>query len=248
MVRWFDCTMMFHGLDVGTASVAIAAMALGSTFQAALGIGLALFVVPILALVDPGFIPGPMLLAGTVLTAMTAYQERDAIDRKGLVISVLGLAAGTVLGAMALRLATGANVQRVFGAVVLISVLASALGFRVTATPRNLILAGGASGIMGTMVGIHGPPISLVLQGAEPKVVRAMLGAFFTIAYLGSVGTLALFGLFGAAEIGRAAVLLPGVGVGLAMAPLTRRFINRDRLRAAILGVAAVSGILLVCK
>ena len=47
--------MTFHGLDLATAALAIAVMAFGSAFQAALGIGLALFVVPILALVDPAF-------------------------------------------------------------------------------------------------------------------------------------------------------------------------------------------------
>jgi hypothetical protein len=239
---------MFDGLDWATVSVAIAAMALGSAFQAALGIGMALFVVPILALVDPTFIPGPVLLAGTVLAAMTAYQERDAIDRKGLAISLLGLAVGTIAGAGALRLASGPNVQRVFGAAILAAVIVSALGRRVTTSARSLVLGGGAAGIMGTMVGIHGPPISLVLQNAEPKVARAMLGAFFTIAYLGSVGALALFGLFGAAELARAIVLLPGVAAGLALAPLTRRFVDRDRLRLAILVVAAISGVLLVLQ
>jgi hypothetical protein len=240
--------MIFHSLDPATTSVAIVAMALGSAFQAGLGIGLALFVVPILALVDPTFIPGPMLLAGTVLTVMTAYRERDAIDRRGLAISLLGLAAGTIAGAIGLSLASGPNVQRAFGALVLAAAIVSILGLRVTMSARSLLLGGAAAGAMGTMVGIHGPPVSLVFQNAEPKVARAMLGAFFTIAYLGSVAALALFGLFGVAEVGRAVVLLPGVIVGLALAPLTRRFVDRDRLHLAILGVAAISGILLILK
>jgi uncharacterized membrane protein YfcA len=223
-------------------------MALGSAFQAGLGIGLALFVVPVLALLDPGYVPGPMLLAGTVLAAMTAYRERDAIDRKGLSISLLGLAAGTIAGAIALHLASGPNVQRLFGALILAAVIVSALGLQVTASVRNLLLGGGAAGLMGTMVGIHGPPIALVFQNAEPRAARAMLGAFFTIAYLGSVGALALFGLFGNAELGRTLVLLPGVALGLAAAPLTRRFIDCDRLRLGILAVAAISGVLLVLK
>ncbi|WP_428485861.1 TSUP family transporter [Rhodopila sp.] len=223
-------------------------MAVGSAFQAALGMGLALLVVPILALLDPGFIPGPMLLAGTVLTAMTAYQERDAIDRKGLAISLLGLLVGTVIGAVSLQYAAGPNVQRVFGAVILVAVLISVLGSHVVPNTRNLIMGGGAAGVMGTMVGIHGPPISLVFQGAEPRVARAMLGAFFTIAYLGSVAALALDGLFGRAGVERAVVLLPGVGIGLALAPVVRRCVNRRRLRVAILAVAAISGVLLVLK
>jgi uncharacterized membrane protein YfcA len=235
-------------LSLPTAVIAVAAMAVGSAFQAALGMGLALFVVPILALVDPRFIPGPMLLAGSLLAAMTAYGERQAIDPKGLGASFVGLAAGTVVGAVALHVAAGPNVQKVFGYLILLAVVVSIVGTPVAMTKRNLLLGGGAAGIMGTMVGIHGPAISLVFQRAEPNVARAMLGAFFTAAYLGSVIALAFVGLFGNAEILRAIVLLPGVAVGLALAPLTRRFIDRKHLRAAILAVAAVSGTLLVLK
>ena len=39
-------------------------------------LGLALLVVPFLALIDTGFIPGPMLFAGIALTAATAYRDR----------------------------------------------------------------------------------------------------------------------------------------------------------------------------
>jgi hypothetical protein len=65
---------------------------------------------------------------------------------------------------------------------------------------------------MGAMVGIHGPPISLVFQNTEPRVARAMLGAFFAVAYLGAVAALAAFGLF-IPHLVRAAILLPGVAM-----------------------------------
>jgi uncharacterized membrane protein YfcA len=240
--------MGFADLPWSTAAIAAVAMAVGSAFQAALGLGLALVVVPILALVDPSFIPGPMLLAGSLLAAMTAYGERQAIDPKGLGLSFAGLAVGTVIGAAALHVVSGPHVQRVFGWLILLAVLVSVVGVPVAVTRRNLLLAGGAAGIMGTMVGIHGPPISLVFQRAEPAAARAMLGAFFTVAYLGSVAALAFVGLFGRPEMLRAMVLLPGVAVGLALAPLTRRLVDRRRLRIAILAIGAISGVLLVAK
>jgi hypothetical protein len=189
-----------------------------------------------------------MLLAGSLLTAMTAHAERDAIDTKGMGASLVGLAAGTVIGATALRLASGHNVSRIFGVLLLVAVLISVFGKPVAMSARNLMLAAGASGVMGTMIGVHGPAMSLVFQGADPKTARAMLGAFFTVAYLGAVVALAAVGLFGKVEIIRAVVLLPGVVAGLALAPLTRRLVDRQRLRMAILAVAAVSGVLLVAR
>jgi uncharacterized protein len=110
------------------------------------------------------------------------------------------------------------------------------------------MLAGGAAGVMGTLVGIHGPPISLVLQNAEPRVARAMLGAFFSIAYLGAVATLAVFGLFGVPQIVRTGILLPGVALGLIVSPHIARHIDATRLRVVILAIAAASGLALLLR
>ena len=101
---------------------------------------------------------------------------------------------------------------------------------------------------MGAMVGIHGPPISLVFQNSEPRVARAMLGAFFALAYLGAVAALTVFGLFGTAQLMRAAILLPGVAIGLAVAPLFARHVDGRRLRLLILAIAAASALALLLR
>jgi len=221
---------------------------MGSALQASVGIGLALLVVPLLALVDQSFIPGPMLLAGVMLASLTAYRERTAVDVAALRSSLIGLAIGTILGALALKLASGPHLDKVFGGLVLLAVLLSVSGYKFNATPRSLMVAGGAAGMMGAMVGIHGPPISLVFQNTQPRVARAMLGAFFSVAYLGAVAALAAFGLFGIPELVRAAILLPGVVVGLVAAPYLARHIDGKRLRLFILGIAAASGLLLLVR
>ncbi len=240
--------MIEHSLEPFNIAIAVAIMAMGSALQASVGIGLALLVVPLLALVDQSFIPGPMLLAGVMLASLTAYRERTAIDVAALRSSLIGLAIGTILGALALKLASGPHLDKVFGGLVLLAVLLSVSGYKFNATPRSLMVAGGAAGMMGAMVGIHGPPISLVFQDTQPRVARAMLGAFFSVAYLGAVAALAAFGLFGIPELVRAAILLPGVVVGLVAAPYLARHIDGKRLRLFILGIAAASGLLLLVR
>jgi uncharacterized protein len=234
--------------DLASVSAAVAIMAVGSTFQAAVGIGLALLVVPVLALIDPAYVPGPMLLAGTVLAIMTAWRERHALDGFGLLLSLAGLVIGTVVGAVALKAVQGPALPKVFGALVLLAVALSIVGLPLKAAGMSLSVAGVAAGIMGTMVGIHGPPIALVLQNAKPAVARAMLGAFFTAAYLGSVVALRAVGLFGWPEVVRAAILLPGVGLGLVAAPYIAAFIDPNRLKWAILGVSTVSALTLLAR
>jgi uncharacterized protein len=240
--------MIEHSLEPFNIAIAVAIMAMGSALQASVGIGLALLVVPLLALVDQSFIPGPMLLAGVMLASLTAYRERTAVDVAALRSSLIGLAIGTILGALALKLASGPHLDKVFGGLVLLAVLLSVSGYKFNATPRSLMVAGGAAGMMGAMVGIHGPPISLVFQNTQPRVARAMLGAFFSVAYLGAVAALAAFGLFGIPELVRAAILLPGVVVGLVAAPYLARHIDGKRLRLFILGIAAASGLLLLVR
>jgi uncharacterized membrane protein YfcA len=242
--------MIEQPLEPSSIAFAVAIMATGSALQASAGIGLALFVVPLLALVDRSFIPGPMLFAAILLALTTAYRERTAIDAAALRSSLIGLAVGTIVGVVTLKFVagSGSHLDKTFGALVLLAVLIGVAGTKFDATPRLLMLAGGASGIMGAMVGIHGPPISLVLQNSEPRVVRGMLGAFFSVAYVGAVAVLAAFGLFGLPELLRAAILLPGVAIGIAVAPLLARHIDTRRLRFIILGIAALSGLTLLAR
>lgn len=240
--------MIEHPLGPLNIAIAVVIMAIGSALQASVGIGLALFVVPLLALVDQSFIPGPMLLAGVVLALLTAYRERSAIDAAALRHSLIGLAVGTILGALALKFVSGSDLDRIFGGLILLAVLLSLSGYPFSATPVSLMVAGAAAGVMGAMVGIHGPPISLMFQNSEPRVARAMLGAFFAVAYLGAVAALAVFGLFGMAQLMRAAILLPGVAIGLAVAPLFARHVDGRRLRLLILAIAAASALVLLLR
>jgi uncharacterized protein len=240
--------MIEQPLDAPHIALAVAIMAMGSALQASAGVGLALFVVPLLALVDRSFIPGPMLLAGLVITLSSAYRERAAIHLPTLRNSLIGLAVGTIVGGLALKFLAGSHLDKTFGALVLLAVLIGVSGYEFNATPRSLMFAGGASGIMGAMVGIHGPAISLYFQNAEPRVARAMMGAFFSVAYVGAIAVLAAFGLFGLPELLRAAILLPGVAIGVAVAPLLARRIDTRRLRYIILGIAALSALTLLAR
>lgn len=239
--------LQFTGSDLAVALTAIAVMALASAFQAAVGFGLALFAVPLLAVLDPLYVPGPMLLAGSVQSFVTARRDRHALDLPGLRLSLVGLAVGTVIGALSLKAVSGPALPKVFGVLVLLAVLVSIFGPPIRATATSLSVAGLASGIMGTMSGIHAA-IALVYQNAEPAVARAMLGAYFAIAYLVSVAALAAVGLFGWPHVMRAVILLPGVWLGLLAAPSIALYVDRTRLRWAILIVSSISALILLTR
>lgn len=229
-------------------TVATLIMAVGSAFQAAVGLGLALLVVPLLALIDTQFVPGPMLFAGIALALGTAFRDRAAIERATLGLSLVGLTIGTGIGAVALNLVPPANLAKLFGALILLAVLISVLSRKVAVTPTALLAGSTVSGIMGAMVGVHGPAIALVLQNAEPARVRAMLGAFFAVGYALAVASLAVVGIFGRHELVLGLALLPGVVIGYGVAPVISKFLNITILRIAILVISSVSAVALLFR
>lgn len=240
--------MLELGLSPLTIVAALAVITAASAIQATVGMGMALIGVPLLALIDPRFIPGPMLLGGLVQTVASTYRARHHLETGDLGWSLAGLGAGTLVGAVILDQFNGPSLPRLFGVLVLTAVAISASGVRVPAARRSFLVAGTASGIMGTMVGIHGPPIALVLQNAKPDTIRAMLSAFFTVAGVGAVAALAAVGLFGARELILTAILVPGVVAGFLIAPLFGRHVGGRAMRIAILAVSAAGGVMLVLR
>ena len=95
--------MLESGLPLLTMIAANAIVFTASALQASVGIGFALLDVLLLVLLDPQFVPGPMLLAGSFLALACTYRERHAVDVQSFGLTLLGLATGTVFGALALR-------------------------------------------------------------------------------------------------------------------------------------------------
>jgi len=67
-------------VDTDVILLAVLVMALASTVQAAVGFGANMLAAPVLALLDPDLVPGPIFVAAAVLTVATALREPDDID------------------------------------------------------------------------------------------------------------------------------------------------------------------------
>jgi hypothetical protein len=170
------------------------------------------------------------------------------VDKSGLLVSLVGMAIGTVLGAFLLSLLRTNYLNEAFGLAVLAAVVMSASGVQVRPTRPKLFCGGTAAGIMGTMVGLHGPPIALLFQTAKPAYTRAMLGMFFFIAYIGAVLAYTAFGMFGLYQLSLAVGLLPGVLLGLLAARSLTRLINPYRMRWVILLVSGASAVAVLAR
>lgn len=235
-------------LSPGHLLLAILIMAVGSALQSAVGMGLGLFVVPLLALLDQRFVPGPIQVGALLLAVGMTRREWAALDWTVLRVALLGLLAGTALGALALTLVDPAVLPRVFGCMILLAV-----GLSVTAPALRpngpAMFAGGAvAGLMGAMAGIHGPIIALLLQHEQPRRLRALLSAFFAVGYLTALVALAGAGLFGPDEVVLGLLLVPGAVVGYLAGPHLARRLDQRRLRAAILVISTISAMGLLLR
>ena len=77
---------------------------------------------------------------------------------------------------------------------VLLAVAVSVPGWRLAPTRPNLAGAGLASGFMGTISGIGGPPIALAYLGLDGPALRATLARYFLVGNLVAIPTLIVVG------------------------------------------------------
>jgi hypothetical protein len=226
----------------------VAAVFVGSVLQGAVGFGFALVAAPILLLIDPHLVPGPIIFAALFLTGLSAWRDRHAIDFSGLRWGLTGRVPGTLLGAALLAFLPPERMAAPFGALVLLAVAISAAGARVEPSPRALVGAGLLSGFMGTASSIGGPPFALIYQHSAGDRLRGTLGGYFVIGTVMSLTAIAAIGRFGIAELRWGVALVPGTLLGFAVSSRLIPWLDRGYTRPAVLAVAAAAGVAAVVR
>ena len=114
----------------------------GSILQGTVGIGLGLLSAPLLVLIDPGLVPGPLLFASLLLTALMAFRDRRSVDLFGLQWSLVGRVPGALAGAIVVSAVSQAHLGVGVGFLVLVGVALAGWGPHVMPTPRTLFGVG----------------------------------------------------------------------------------------------------------
>ena len=220
----------------------------GAALQGSTGLGVGLVAAPVLAIINPVFVPGPILVLGMGIGTLAAWRERHALDRKLLTYALAGRFPAALLAAITMSLVPAPAFALVFAGLVLAAIAISLTGWRVQPTARNVCLAGAAAGYIGTITSIGGPPMAIVYQYSAGPVVRASLSAFFMIGAFVSILLLAAFGHFGLRELALGAALLPAMLIGFLMSGRMLAFVDRGRLRGILLSASAASAVVLVLR
>lgn len=223
-------------------------MTIGAALQGAVGFGMGLFSVPLLIHFAPQLIPGPMLAVAMVLNVFIARRDWREADLREVAWALAGRIPGSVAGAMILATISTAWVGPLFGILILVAVIVTALGFQFRPTPKTLVGAGVLSGLMATIVSIGGPPIAIIFQHESGARIRGTLSAFFFVGIVVSLISLASVGLFGKDELISTAMLLPPVLVGFLFSTRLAQRLDRGHTRRAVLAVATLSGLMVIVR
>ncbi|MBF0263318.1 MAG: sulfite exporter TauE/SafE family protein [Magnetococcales bacterium] len=221
---------------------------LGAVVQAALGFGFALISAPLLKLIDPGLLPGPLMVAGMLLNMAMGARGLKAAEKTPLGWMVLGSLPGLWLGVLSYDWLNPRQADMLFGFLVLSAVGMSRLHGARHATAGVLVSAGFFSGIMNITTTMGGPPVVLALQALPGDRFRATLAFYFLV-----IGAISLFILPHSVQLDleksiRGLELMPAVILGIWSAGPFERWLDAGRTRVAVLLLAATAGGVLVFR
>jgi uncharacterized membrane protein YfcA len=220
----------------------------GSVLQASTGFGVGLIIVPLLALVDLSYVPGPVIFGSLALSSLMTLAGRHHIDSDNLPWISIGLIIGSVIGAQALSYIPHNLSGVLFGSLIIIAIALSYLKFSMRLNIPIYIAAGVASGFMGTTSAIGAPVLALLYQYHEGKRLRATLGFLYFLSSIMMIILLHFHGHFGLTEIKHGLLLMPGFVLGFFIAQPIARYLDKGYTRPAVLVIAFASAFYLMVK
>ena len=224
------------------------AVMLGACLQGAVGIGFALFAAPIVVLVQPDLVPGPMLVVGGAVSLLAALREWRRIDVRFAMIAFAGRVPGSILAGLVIGFLPRTAFALLFAVLILFAVALSTGRQQVAPRPRMLGIAGFASGFMGTITSVGTPPMGLALQSLDPARMRATIGAFLVAGSIVSLAVLGFAGRFHWREFTLSFLLLPPMALGFCVSSLLVGKIKPAAVRRAVLVISALAALLLIAK
>jgi uncharacterized membrane protein YfcA len=218
----------------------------GATVHGAVGLGIGLLSAPILLLINPLFVPGPLLICALILTVMMTWREKQAVDLHGLGWGFVGRVLGTLAAVLILSFIPRKFISVLAASFVLAAVGLSLLKIRVRLSIFSLITAGTASGVMSTLASVGGPPFALLYQYEDSARLRATMSGFFILGTVFSIISLVLVGDLSLSQVNMSLALIPGVILGFFLSSYAIKVLNVQNTRVAVLVISALSSLAVI--
>lgn len=230
--------------DLSLLQILLANLALlaGACLQGVAGYGIGTLAAPLVFAISPVFLPGPMIINAVLMNLLMLVRNRASLSFRPVRYAIGGNIVGTVLAGFTLALLSEQGFALAFGALILLAVALSVIGYRPQLSARNSVVAGGASGYMGTITAVGGPPMGLIYQNETGPRMRANLAAFFLFGSCASIVVLAPAGYIGVEQMQLVAVTFPGVLIGFWLSGYLVNRLPVGAFRPVVLTLAALAG------
>ena len=229
----------------GVLAVVVIAVFVGAALNALAGFGFALVTVPVMALVvGPKDAVVLSAIVGLVSNWGVLVRNRSDVDRPVAARVLLGSMVGMPLGVLVLTRIAEDPLKILIAVAVLASAAVLATGRTLAdPRPRTDVVAGFASGLFNTSIGISGPPVVMLLagRGMAKAPFRATSVTVFGIA---GVVALVLFGISGRYDqtvLVAAAVALPAMPLGWLTGDRLHRRFDEEPFRRLVLVLMVVT-------
>lgn len=221
-------------------------MVVAAAVQGAVGFGMNLIAAPLLLLIDDRLVPGPAITAAIVMTGLTAVRDRRGLALGEVRWAFLGRIPGTALAIPVLALASGSTLSIILAGLMLAAVALTAAGLHVEPDRGSLLTAGAASGFMGTITSIGGPPLAVLYSSGPGVRLRGTLAGYFFLGTFVSIAGLVIAGRFGGTELAMGLGLTPGAVLGFAVSGGLAGRLDAGHTRKAVLVVSALAALSVV--
>ena len=224
-------------------------VAVGAGTQACIGIGMGLIAGPVLLVIEPTAVPGPMLMIAGGVNLRNAIADRASLNapalRRQLLAAPLGLVGGlALLAALSDRALTIA-----VSLFVLLAVAVQAIGTRPLDGRLAEYAAGAGTAFSSSVAAVPGPVYAVFASHWQPAALRATLATYMLVVGTVIISAQAVMGDFGLKQLWLALSLLPAVALGLPFGRWLRPRLAGPRFRMIVLGVASTSAIVvLICQ
>ncbi|MGI1944287.1 sulfite exporter TauE/SafE family protein [Shewanella glacialipiscicola] len=239
---------MFSMIDPQTLVLASLVVFLGALTQSLIGFGLAVVASPLLYIVDPQLVPGPVIAMGFTISLLTLMRERGHLEFNGLQYALIGRVPGGFIGASLLLFAPQPILGLSIAAIVAVAVILSLYKFSLPVNKKTLFGAGVISGIFGNIAAIGGPPMAILLAGKDASQFRAALSAFFIFSSAIAMSILAITGLLEWKHLWLSLMLIPSVVVGYLVSGRLVGRVDKDKTKMATLILCSISALVLTVK
>ncbi|WP_047240706.1 sulfite exporter TauE/SafE family protein [Corynebacterium epidermidicanis] len=220
----------------------------GSITQGTIGFGLGTIATPFIAMLKPELVPTLILILALFIASYTLSKNYRETSWRIVAISCLARIPGSLVGAWALTLLSHDGLSIMIGVAVLLAMSLSGLGWSPQPSTQNTVVAGVASGFLGTTTSIGGPPMALVLKRFNPAQVRGTLSATFVLGCIISLSILTWNHQATLHQVSVAAAYLPLVALGLYIANRLNKRIDAVMLNRIVIVVAVSAALVLIVQ